>query len=233
MSGLFDRERLTEVEVPVTPAPIPRREPRPEETPPAVPDDAPPEAAEAADAMDAEAAVEVPEAPAEHADGGLRVPEGCTVLEGVPEGEGRTVGVVVSRFNGEITTPMLEQALAELDRLGVPRSSITVMPVPGAFELPLAAMALAKTRRFSCVVALGCVIRGETPHFDFVAGEAASGLQLAAIDTGVPVAFGVLTTVTREQAEARIGRAVDAARGALEMAHLFSQLRARAAAPAP
>ena len=67
------------------------------------------------------------------------------------------------------------------------------MPVPGAFELPLAAMALAKTRRFACIVALGCVIRGDTPHFDYVASEAASGLQLAAIETGVPVSFGVLT----------------------------------------
>ena len=71
--------------------------------------------------------------------------------------------------------------------------AITVMPVPGAFELPLAAMALAKTRRYACIVALGCVIRGETAHFDYVAGEAASGLQLAALETGVPVAFGVLT----------------------------------------
>ena len=75
------------------------------------------------------------------------------------------------------------------------------MPVPGAFELPIGAMALAKTRRFACVVALGCVIRGETPHFDYVAGEAASGLQLAALETGVPVAFGVLTSET-----ARAGR---------------------------
>ena len=78
------------------------------------------------------------------------------------------------------------------------------MPVPGAFELPLAAMALAKTRRYACVVALGCVIRGETPHFDYVACEAASGLQLAALETGVPVAFGVLTVDMVEQAEARV-----------------------------
>ena len=75
------------------------------------------------------------------------------------------------------------------------------MIVPGAFELPLGAMALAKTRRYSCIVALGCVIRGETAHFDYVAGEAASGLQLAALETGVPVAFGVLTVDTLEQAD--------------------------------
>jgi 6,7-dimethyl-8-ribityllumazine synthase len=97
--------------------------------------------------------------------------------------------------------------------------------VPGAFELPLAAMALAKTRRYACVVALGCVIRGETPHFEYVAGEAASGLQLAGLETGVPVAFGVLTCNTREQAEARLDRGADAVRTALEMAVLFAQLR--------
>ena len=110
------------------------------------------------------------------------------------------------------------------------RDAIMVMPVPGAFELPLAAMALAKTRRYACVVALGCVIRGETPHFDYVASEAASGLQLAALETGVPVSFGVLTVDTREQAEERIDRAADAVRTALEMADVFSQLRAQAAA---
>ena len=80
------------------------------------------------------------------------------------------------------------------------------MAVPGAFELPLGAMALAKTRRYSCIVALGCVIRGETAHFDYISGEAASGLQLAALETGVPVAFGVLTVDTVEQAEARVGQ---------------------------
>jgi len=108
----------------------------------------------------------------------------------------------------------------------VARESIVVMPVPGAFELPLAAMALAKTRRYACIVALGCVIRGETSHFDFVAGEAASGLQLAAIETGVPISFGLLTCETREQALARVDRAADAARTALEMADLFGRLRA-------
>ncbi len=91
-------------------------------------------------------------------------------------------------------------------------------------------MALAKTRRYACVIALGCVIRGETPHFDFVASEAASGLQLAGIETGVPVSFGVLTCETVEQAEARVDRGAEAARSALEMADAFSQLRAAAAA---
>jgi 6,7-dimethyl-8-ribityllumazine synthase len=103
------------------------------------------------------------------------------------------------------------------------------MPVPGAFELPLAAMALAKTRRYACVVALGCVVRGETPHFDYVAGEAASGLQLASLETGVPVSFGVLTLESVEQAEARIGKGAEAVRSGLEMADAFAQLRATAA----
>ncbi len=171
-----------------------------------------------------------PEAAAEHAEGELRIPEGYGVLAGGADGR-RAVGIVVSRYNGDITNRLLERALAELEEVGVPREAIMVMPVPGAFELPLATMALAKTRRYACIVALGCVIRGETPHFDLIAGEAASGLQLAAIETGVPVAFGVLTVESREQAEERIDRAADAVRSALEMADVFSQLRAQAAGP--
>ncbi len=171
-----------------------------------------------------------PEAAAEHAEGELRIPDGYGVLAGGPDGR-RAVGIVVSRYNGDITNRLLERALAELEEVGVPREAILVMPVPGAFELPLATMALAKTRRYACIVALGCVIRGETPHFDVIVGEAASGLQLAAIETGVPVAFGVLTVENREQAEERIDRAADAVRSALEMADVFSQLRAQAAGP--
>jgi 6,7-dimethyl-8-ribityllumazine synthase len=166
----------------------------------------------------------------EHAEGGLQVPEGYNVLQGGIDGR-RAVGIVVSRFNGEITNRLLERALAELEEVGVPREAIMVMPVPGAFELPLATMALAKTRRYACIIALGCVIRGDTPHFDLIAAEAASGLQLAAIETGVPVSFGVLTVESQEQAEARIDRAADAVRSALEMADVFSQLRAQAAGP--
>ena len=105
------------------------------------------------------------------------------------------------------------------------------MPVPGAFELPLAAMALAKTRRFACIVALGCVIRGDTPHFDYVSAEAASGLQLAAIETGVPVAFGVLTLDRADQAESRVDKGAEAVAPALEMADLFANLRALPPAP--
>jgi 6,7-dimethyl-8-ribityllumazine synthase len=166
----------------------------------------------------------------EHAAGELQVPLGYTVLKGAVDGR-RAVGIVVSKFNAEITNALLERALAELDEIGVPRDAVMIMPVPGAFELPVAAMALAKTRRYSAIVALGCVIRGETPHFDYIASEAASGLQLAAIETGVPVSFGVLTVENRQQAEERIDRAADAVRSALEMADVFSQLRAQAAGP--
>ena len=166
---------------------------------------------------------------AEHAAGDFGVPEGYGVLEGSPQGGGRrAVGVVVSRFNGDVTGRLLDSALAELEACGVERGSITVMPVPGAFELPLAAMALAKTRRFACIVALGCVIRGDTPHFDFVAGEAASGLQLAALETGVPVAFGVLTLEQADQADDRLEKGAEAVRTGLEMADVFAQLRAAA-----
>ena len=165
----------------------------------------------------------------EHAPGELTVPPGYSLLEGVPNGERRAVGVVVARFNGDVTTRLLESALDELEARGVPRDSVTVMPVPGAFELPLAAMALAKTRRFACIVALGCVIRGDTPHFDYVSSEAASGLQLAAIETGVPVAFGVLTLDRADQAESRVGKGAEAVLTGLEMADLFANRRAAAA----
>jgi 6,7-dimethyl-8-ribityllumazine synthase len=165
----------------------------------------------------------------EHAPGELVVPPGVPVLEGAPRGERRAVGVVVARFNGDVTSRLLESALGELSVCGVADDAVTVMPVPGAFELPLAAMALAKTRRFACIVALGCVIRGDTPHFDYVASEAASGLQLAAIETGVPVAFGVLTLDRADQAEPRYDKGAEAVRTALEMADLFANLRAAAA----
>lgn len=167
--------------------------------------------------------------PDQHAGGELAFPDDVQVLEGTPSGGRRGVAVIVAKFNAEITSRLLGSALDALDSAGVPREAVTVVPVPGAFELPLAAMALAKTRRYACIVALGCVVRGETPHFDYVAGEAASGLQLSALETGVPVAFGVLTTETVEQAEARVEKGAEAVRTALEMADLFAQLRATAA----
>jgi len=171
---------------------------------------------------------ELPRASAEHAGGELNIPDGYGVIEGEPSGARRSVGVVVARFNGGITGELLGRALDELERAGVGREAVTVVPVPGAFELPLAAMALAKTRRYSCIVALGAVIRGETPHFDYIASEAASGLQLAGLETGVPVAFGVLTCEDEQQARARLDKGAEAVRTALEMADVFAQLRTAA-----
>jgi 6,7-dimethyl-8-ribityllumazine synthase len=193
--------------------------------------EAPPEDEPAGDdepGPDEPVAAEAAPAAVEHAEGDFSVPDGYVVLQGSGEGARRAVGIVVSRFNGAVTSKLLEGALAELESAGVARDAITVMPVPGAFELPIAAMALAKTRRYACIVALGCVIRGDTPHFDFVAGEAASGLQLAALETGVPVAFGLLTLEQAEQADDRLDKGAEAVRTGLEMADVFAQLRAAA-----
>jgi len=165
-----------------------------------------------------------------HAPGELKVPDDVDLLEGEPRATRRGVGIVAARFNGDVTNRLLESALTELESVGVARETVTVMTVPGAFELPLGAMALAKTRRYSCIIALGCVIRGETAHFDYISGEAASGLQLAALETGVPVAFGVLTCENLQQALARADKGAEAVRTALEMADVFSQLRATAQA---
>ena len=211
----LEEEREAEAE----PAPEPEAEAAVEPAP-AVVDEPEPEAEEEEPEPEVATAVHVP--------GELDIPDGVAVLEGSPSGADRTVGVVVSRFNGEISNRLLESALEALDAAGVQEERITVMPVPGAFELPIGAMALAKTRRYSCVIALGCVVRGQTAHFDYVAGEAASGIQLAGLETGVPVAFGVLTVDTAEQAEARVDRGADAARAALEMADLFAQVREQA-----
>ena len=151
------------------------------------------------------------------------------MLEGEPDGERRAVGVVVARFNGDVTTRLLERALAELDARGVDRDAVTVMPVPGAFELPLAAMALAKTRRFA--LHRRARLRDPRRHaaLRLRRAEAASGLQLAALETGVPVAFGVLTLDRADQAESAIDKGAEAVRTALEMADLFANLRAAAA----
>ncbi len=200
-------------------APDPELEPQPE--PESEPDDEPQlEPAEE----------DVAQPAAEHAAGDIDIPDDVDVLEGEAGPTRRLVAIVVAKFNGGITTKLLESALAELDEIRIPRSQLTIVPVPGAFELPIAAMALAKTRRYVCVVALGCVIRGETPHFEFVASEAASGLQLAGLETGIPISFGVLTCDTKEQAEARVDKGAEAVRTALEMADLFSQLRSNVAA---
>lgn len=138
--------------------------------------------------------------------------------------------IVVARWNGAITENLLHGALRALARHDVPDDHIQVARVPGAFELPLVAKVLAESGNFQGVIALGCVIRGGTPHFEYVCSECTRGIGAAALATGVPVAFGVLTTDNLQQAEQRSGEGVDnkgeeAALTALEMASLLRQLR--------
>jgi len=147
------------------------------------------------------------------------------VTEGVFDARGLKFAVVVARFNGFITDRLLAGALDALARMGGSADDIDVVKVPGAWELPLIVKALASQGRYDAVIALGAVIRGETPHFDYVAGEATGGLARVATETGVPVAMGVLTTNTVEQAIDRAGaksgnKGFDAAMTAIEMASL-------------
>jgi len=144
-------------------------------------------------------------------------------------GAGLRVGVVCSRFNGVITERLLEGVHSALQALGVDAKDVTEVWVPGAFETPMAAKALAQSGGLDAVVCLGAVIRGETGHYDFVAGQCAWGIQAAQLDTGVPIAFGVLTTDTVAQAEARAGgsegnKGAEAAETAVEMADLLRRL---------
>jgi 6,7-dimethyl-8-ribityllumazine synthase len=156
---------------------------------------------------------------------------------GADDGTGLRIAVACSRFNGHVTGLLLAGALAELDRCGVAEADRTVVWVPGAFELPLAAMTMAGARRFDAVVCLGAVIRGETSHYDFVAGQCAAGIQRVQLDMRMPVVFGVLTTENLEQALARAGGAVgnkgtEAAATAIEMANLIRRLASTAAGTA-
>jgi len=152
-------------------------------------------------------------------------------FSGTPEGAGRTVAVAVSRFNEVVTQKLVDGALDALTRHGVALDRIDVIWVPGAWELPVAVRRLLSMDRYDAVVALGAVIRGDTPHFDYVAGEASRGLQQAAAEFETPVAMGVLTCDTMEQAVARAGGAHgnkgwDAALSALEMIDLLDRLDA-------
>ena len=135
-------------------------------------------------------------------------------------------GIVVSRFNEFVTLRLLSGCLKEFKKLGVPEKDLTIVWVPGAFEIPVAALKLARSRKISAVVCLGAVIRGETLHFDLIAKEAASGIMRAALDTCKPVIFGVLTTETIEQANKRSeekgdNKGCDAARAAFEMVNVM------------
>lgn len=148
---------------------------------------------------------------------------------GSADGTGLRIAVACSRFNANVTDLLLAGALAELDRRGVLEQDRTVVWVSGAFELPLAAMVAARTGRYDAVICLGAVIRGETSHYDFVAGQCAAGIQRVQLEMNLPVVFGVLTTDNLEQALARAGgthgnKGTDAALTAIEMASVVRQL---------
>lgn len=150
-------------------------------------------------------------------------------LEGHLQGTGRTLGIVVARFNSFISEKLLDGALDSLVRSGVNSDDITVARVPGAYEIPLVAQKMAKSGRYDAVIVLGAVIRGATPHFDYVAGEVAKGTAQVMLDSGVPVLFGVLTTETIEQAIERAGtkagnKGSDVAIAALEMINLLETI---------
>jgi len=154
----------------------------------------------------------------------------ATIIEGTfIAAKGKKFAIAVSRFNAFITEKLLEGALDTLRRHGVADSDITVVWVPGAFELPLIVKRLAEGKKHDAVISLGCVIRGATAHFDYVAGEAAKGIGHAALSTGTPVIFGVLTTDSIEQAIERAGtkagnKGVDAAMAAIEMVDVLGKI---------
>jgi 6,7-dimethyl-8-ribityllumazine synthase len=151
-------------------------------------------------------------------------------ITGSLSAEGLRFGIVVSRFNSFITDRLLTAALDALQRSGATSADVEVVRVPGAFELPLIAKKMASTGRFDALVAIGCVLRGATTHYDYVCSETSRGLQLAQMDTGVPVLFCVLTCDTLEQAIDRAGlkggnKGFEAGMGAVEMARLSQKLR--------
>lgn len=151
-------------------------------------------------------------------------------FEGRLSGEGLSIAVVVARFNELVTRALLTGAEDGLTRHGVEPEGVDVAWVPGSFEIPVTARKLAESGRYQAVVCLGAVIRGETPHFDHVANQASSGIARVALDTGVPVIFGIITADTLEQALERAGgkmgnKGYDAAVAAIEMANLMRGLR--------
>ena len=156
-----------------------------------------------------------------HADTGARA---------LPSASGYRFAIVVSRFNEAVTERLCDGARAALSAAGAPSDAVEVFEVPGAFELPQAARCAAEGGQYDAVVCLGCVIRGETPHFEYISTAVAHGIQEASGETGVPMAFGVLTTDTLAQAEARAvegpdNKGYEAAVAAIEMAALFRRLR--------
>jgi 6,7-dimethyl-8-ribityllumazine synthase len=157
------------------------------------------------------------------------------IIEGTEAARSRRFAVVVSKYHDFVTDRLQAGALAALDAAGIRSDAVTVVRVPGAFELPTAARLAARTRQFDAIVCLGCLIRGATPHFDFIAAAVAHGLTAAAGETGVPMTFGVLTTNSVEEAldraaEGSSNKGWEAASAAIEMAEVAAQI-ARSAAP--
>ncbi len=160
------------------------------------------------------------------------VPQGGFSADKALDATGLRFAVIVARFNAHVTRGLYDGCLEELGELSVSAELLSTFDVPGCFELPLVAKELASTGRFDAVICLGAIIRGDTPHFDYVSSETASGIQRAALDTGVPVIFGVLTTDNEEQALARIGgvaghKGKEAALTAVEMALEVRSIRER------
>jgi 6,7-dimethyl-8-ribityllumazine synthase len=159
--------------------------------------------------------------------------EGANHIEGNLSAEGRSFGIVASRFNDFVVKALLGGAIEAIRRHGGDTGAVDVVWVPGSYEIPLVARELALSRRYDALICLGAVIRGATAHFDFVAGGAAGGISNVALDSGVPVIFGVITTESIEQAIERAGtkmgnKGFEAAVSAIEMADLMVKLRERA-----
>lgn len=151
------------------------------------------------------------------------------IIQGDLTAKGLKFGIVAARFNDFITSRLLDGALDALQRHGAADSDIEVLKVPGSYEIPLAAKMLAKTKKFNAIICLGAVIRGATPHFEYVSAEVSKGVASVSLETGLPVIFGVLTTDTIEQAIERAGtksgnKGWDAALSAIEMANVMKQM---------
>lgn len=151
------------------------------------------------------------------------------IIQGELSGKGLKIGIVAARFNDFITSRLVEGALDGLQRHGVADNDIDILKVPGAYEIPLAAKMLARSKKYNVIICLGAVIRGGTPHFEYVSAEVSKGVASVSMETGLPVIFGVLTTDTIEQAIERAGaksgnKGWDAALSAIEMANVMKQM---------
>jgi 6,7-dimethyl-8-ribityllumazine synthase len=151
------------------------------------------------------------------------------IIEGALKADGLRIAIVASRWNDLIVSRLISGARDALIRLGAQQDNLTLVRVPGSFEIPLAARKLAESGRYDAIICLGAVIRGETPHFDYLAGEVTSGMAAVSRETGVPVAYGIITAETVEQAVNRAGvksgnKGFEAAMAAIEMANLLKEL---------